>query len=258
MDNSTVVKITVGSEVFQTTAGTVACSKVLSSSEKEPLVFADRDPMYFRWILQFLRGSRSFVSLLSSVERSLLLDEAKFYQVPLLVQCLEATHNVQQNKMKFMNGLIAIRFDAFVDDRRFDAWIKDDTWWTGLVESCMQFQGFRAIMESDAQTELLLTMMHDIVQKCVTCLRRSSSSCSDDDDDDDDDDYPEGPLGDDDDDPEGPLGDDDEVVEFVPRPSQGAPPLPPVAEEGELLLPPRSASAPGKKTGGNDAKKSTS
>lgn len=64
------------------------------------IVFIDRDPTFFRWILNFLRDKTLFVFPSELIEKEQLLVEAKFYEIEPLIDLLTEAINLQTNKSK--------------------------------------------------------------------------------------------------------------------------------------------------------------
>ncbi len=62
----------------------------------ERAYFIDRDPTYFRYILNYLRDGTIDVQELSILHRSALLKEAKFYQINGLLRTLEISERNQK------------------------------------------------------------------------------------------------------------------------------------------------------------------
>lgn len=177
------VKLVIGDRVFLTTQETLK-TDAPNRFEKQ-LEFKDRDPVYGGYVVQYLRGSHSFLQALTRVERAMLLDEARFYGLTRLATLLEAGNEVK-NAQKFSNALISIRFNM-LQDPRHEQWISDDTWWTGMVSTLLSFDFFRSIMQSEAQTESFITLLNDVVLRYMSTLEPSTSSDEDDDEDEDDD-----------------------------------------------------------------------
>ncbi len=174
------VKLVIGDKVFYVTEETLKVdspNKFLKEHE-----FKDRESVFVGYILHYLRGNYRFLDLMSPLERMMLLDEAKFYGFTKLQTLLEENNEVK-NAQKVANSLIMWRFQL-LRSRRHQKWLEDDTWWTGFVNTLMQFDFFRAIMRSDHQTDSFLTLCNDFVGH----LAPSSGGLSEDDEDDDDDD----------------------------------------------------------------------
>lgn len=199
MASSSSVTVTIGDRCFSTTRETLQVDNVPPNRFQKQLEFKDRDPVYGSYVLQYLRGSTSFLRVLSQVEKAMLADEARFYGVSKLQALLEDGSNEVANSHKFSNALIQIRFDL-LSNPRYAEWISDDTWWTGMVATLMSFEFFRSIMRSDIQTESLITLLSDLA------VRASKTDSDEDDDNDDDDDA----VDTEDDTPEFDGGDDED------------------------------------------------
>lgn len=168
------VKLTVGETVFITSLETLKADA--PNKLQTVRVYRDRDPKYVGYILHYLRGHHSFLDAFSPVERLMLLDEAKYYGLNKLSALLEDNNEVK-NARKITDALIPWRFEL-LRSARFKKWIEDDTWWTGLVSTMLQFDFFRAIMRSDSQTDSLLTLCNDIVTHISLAMDTPSSSSS--------------------------------------------------------------------------------
>jgi len=94
-----IIKLNVGGVIFMTTKLSLTSQKGTffekEFSQKSNLpkdengaYFIDRDPTYFRHILNFLRHGTMNIEILSNNEKIEILDQAKFYNIPLLLQFL--------------------------------------------------------------------------------------------------------------------------------------------------------------------------
>jgi hypothetical protein len=97
-----VIKLDVGGTLFTTTFLTLTRVRsmftgMLSGNfSDERAYFIDRDPTYFRYILNYLRDGTIDVQELSILHRSALLKEAKFYQINGLLRTLEISERNQK------------------------------------------------------------------------------------------------------------------------------------------------------------------
>lgn len=98
-ENSEIIQLNIGGEIFYTTIQTISressllyafiLGEIEVSKDKDGRIFIDRDPKYFRWILNYLRDG-SLLTLPEPINCTLeLLQEARVYRITGLVNFIE-------------------------------------------------------------------------------------------------------------------------------------------------------------------------
>eukprot|EP01124_Arcella_intermedia_P026483 TRINITY_DN4987_c0_g1_i2.p1 TRINITY_DN4987_c0_g1~~TRINITY_DN4987_c0_g1_i2.p1 ORF type:complete len:265 (+),score=47.16 TRINITY_DN4987_c0_g1_i2:42-797(+) len=100
---SDIVELNVGGKIFATTTQTLMrdnsqLANLIHTSQrrdKENRIFIDRDPTYFRWILNYLRDGLLLTLPATQQERTELLVEARYFGVVTLAVVLENSLSTQ-------------------------------------------------------------------------------------------------------------------------------------------------------------------
>lgn len=98
-ENSEIIQLNIGGEIFYTTIQTISressllyafiLGEIEVSKDKDGRIFIDRDPKYFRWILNYLRDG-SLLTLPEPINCTLeLLQEARVYRITGLINFIE-------------------------------------------------------------------------------------------------------------------------------------------------------------------------
>jgi len=95
----TIIEINVGGEVFMTSLQTLqrevsVLTGVPPRHDKDGRMFIDRDPTYFRWILNYLRDGYLVAVPPTQQERLELLQEARWYHIAGLITLLEQQQQI--------------------------------------------------------------------------------------------------------------------------------------------------------------------
>lgn len=110
LDYDNKIKLNVGGQIFFTTLSTLTRTPsffqgMFSGSftlerDANDAYFIDRDPTYFRYVLNFLRDGSVDISEMTLTDKKSLLSEAKYYQVPALIQQLQSSTRASRASLR--------------------------------------------------------------------------------------------------------------------------------------------------------------